>query len=113
MINVKDLYDKVNSVVGISQKDFISSFNETVLQLLTRYGEKYVFENTAPLDIESVDDTSDIYAEWRAPILNYVIYQKSGDQLRRQEYDTSLDYAYRTVWRQKLKKKRFKTNSWI
>ena len=113
MINVKDLYDKVNSVVGISQKEFISSFNEAVLQLLSRYGEKYVFDGTAPLDVMSIDDTSDIYSEWRSPIMNYVIYLKNGDQLRKQEFDSSLDYAYRTVWKRGLKKRKYRTKTWI
>lgn len=114
MINIKDLYDKANSVVGISQKEFLTYVNEAILQLLSRYGEKYVFENTASIDILSVEDTADIYPEWKSPILHYVIYLKNGDQVRKQEYDSSHDYAYRTLWKARMRgRNRFRPSSWV
>lgn len=113
MINVKDIYDKANSIAGMSQEKFITSFNEAILQLLSRYEERYVFENATPRDVVSIDERAPIHSEWKSPILNYVIYLKTGDSLRKNEYDTSLDYAYRTVWKKRLGiGKRFKTARW-
>lgn len=113
MINVKDIYDKANSVTGISQKDFITSFNEAVLQLISRYGENFVFDDAVPRDVTSVEESVKIYSEWKAPILHYVIYLKSGDALRKSEYDSSLDYAYRTIWKRRMRgKTRYRVSKW-
>ncbi len=113
MINVKDIYDKANSVVGMAQKDFVTAFNEAVLQLLSRYEDRYIFENSAPRDITGVDESVPIYGEWRSSLLHYVLYLKTGDALRKSEYDSSLDYAYRTVWKKRLGRyKRYKTPKW-
>lgn len=113
MINVKDIYDKANSVTGISQNEFITSFNEAVLQLLSRYGESFVFDKALPRDVTGVDETVPIYDEWRAPILHYVIYLKNGDALRKNEYDSSLDYSYRTLWKKKMNgRTHFRVSKW-
>lgn len=112
MINVKDIYDKANSVTGMSQKEFITSFNEAVLQLTSRYDDKLVFENAAPRDITGVDETVPIYKEWSAAILHYVIYLKNGDALRKSEYDASLDYTYRTVWKKRMRGTRYRVPRW-
>ena len=114
MINAKDIYDKANSIVGMSQKDFVTAFNEAVLQLQSRYEERYIFDKGVPSELTVVDETIPIYSEWSSSILNYVIYLKNGDQLRKTEYDTSLDYAYRTIWKKRLGHgKRFKSARWI
>ena len=113
MINAKDIYDKANSIVGMSQKDFVTAFNEAILQLSSRYEEKYIFENSVPSELTSVEDSIPIHREWRSAILNYVIYLKNGDALRKSEYDSNLDYAYRTIWKKRLGAgKKFKTARW-
>ncbi len=113
MINVKDIYDKANSVAAMSQTAFVTAFNEAVLQLLSRYEANYIFEKSVPMDITSVEDSIPIYGEWRSSILNYVVYLKNGDALRKSEYDSSLDYAYRTVWKKRLGScKRYRTPRW-
>lgn len=113
MINVKDIYDKANSVTPMSQAAFVTAFNEAVLQLLSRYEDRYIFENSAPRDITGVDESVPIYGEWRSSLLYYVIYLKTGDALRKSEYDSSLDYAYRTVWKKRLGRgRRFRTSRW-
>lgn len=113
MINVKDIYDKANSVTPMSQTAFVTAFNEAVLQLLSRYEDIYVFENGHPRDITSIEETVPIFAEWRSALLHYVIYLKTGDALRKSEYDSALDYTYRTIWKKRLGRgKRYKTASW-
>lgn len=113
MIYIKDLFDKANSIVGISQKEFLTSFNEALLQLNARYGEKFVFMAGVATDATSVEDTIGVYPEWRSAILNYVIYLKTGDQVRKGEYDSSMDYAYRTIWKRRMgKTKRYRVTRW-
>jgi hypothetical protein len=113
MINVKDIYDKANSITGVSQKEFVTFVNEAVLQLVGRYGGKYIYESGDGVEIKTVDDSIPVYAEWKIALINYVVYLKNGDALRKAEYDSSLDYIYRTIWKRRMgNRTKYRANSW-
>ena len=113
MIKIKDLYEKANSVTGMSQKEFLTYVNEALLQLNARYGDGFVYEDKE-VEVESVDSEVAVHKEWRSAILHYVIYLKNGDAVRKAEFDSSLDYSYRTIWKRlKGDKMHYRVPNWI
>lgn len=110
---VKDLYDRVNAVVGVSQEGFLTSLNEALFELCAKYGEASVFRTAKGQDITSVNDEVDVFDEWRAALIHYAVYSKNGDTVRYEKYEQSGDYAYRTVWLRRLgKRRRFHVPTW-
>lgn len=110
---VKDLYDRVNAVVGVSQEGFLASLNEALFDLCGRYGEESVFRCAKERDVTSVNDEIPVYDEWRAALIHYAVYGKSGDSVRLEKYEQAVDYAYRTVWLRRLgKRRRYHVPSW-
>ena len=110
---IKDLFDKANQAVPMSQDDFLAAFNEAVWTLCAKYGAKYIFSDGEEQEASSVNDELPIYPEWREPILCYVIYVKNGDAVRYERFESLGIYAHRTVWSKRFKKRRFKTPSWL
>lgn len=110
---VKDLYDKATTVAPMTQAEFLTFLAEGVGFLSARFGVSAVFENGVAAEAVSVEDSLPVYDAWKQSLLNYVIYSKNGDQLRRSEFEASLDYAYRTVWKGRMRgKNRYRVPHW-
>ena len=110
---IKDLYDKANAVFAISQADFLTAFNEAVLQVASKYGEESVFSNGILSEAAGVDDNLPIFAAWKPCFLHYILYLKAGDALRKSEYDVLVEEAYRTVWKKKMRgRSRYRAATW-
>ncbi len=110
---VKDLYDKVNQIVPSSQDDFLVCLNEGIASLVAKYGADAIFSDGRDGEAASISDELSLFGEWRECLLCYVVWQRSGDALRYERFETLGEYAYRTVWRKILKKKRrYRVPSW-
>lgn len=112
-MQIKEIYDKANAAVGVSQGDFLSALGEALLDISSRYGETAVFEGDVFYEVTSIDDDAPIRHPWKIALLHYVLWRKTGDGVRKTDYDAAISYAYRTVWRELSgKKKRFHVPSW-
>lgn len=110
---VKDLFDRVNAVVGVSQEGFLSSLNEALFELCAKYGDESVFHHAKERDVTSVNDEVPVYDEWRSALIHYAVYSANGDSARREKYEQAGDYAYRTVWLRRLgKRRRYRVPTW-
>lgn len=110
---VKDIYDKATTVCAMTQAEFLTFLSEAIGVLTSRYGVRAVFENGVFVEATSVEQTLPIDDAWKGCLHNYVIYQKNGDQLRRSEFESALDYTYRTVWKKRMRgKNRYRVPHW-
>ena len=110
---LKKLFASVRERCGVSQREFIEFFNSSVSFLQARYGAEYVAADGSTIqpitDENSPSPVHDIYIDG---IADNIVYLKNGDEARRVDFIAKSEYAYRTLWRSRVKNKRVKGDIW-
>lgn len=109
---LKELYDRCNGISPISQNDFVSAVNETIDRLVAKYGARAVFKKGERATITRYDDECAVFDEYMPVLKDGILYIKTKDSDRKKAYEESADYAYRTVWAEKIRRRRYRTPSW-
>ena len=116
VLDIVEVFLYVDSVLVqmlVSQREFVEFFNSSVSFLQARYGDEYVAAEGSTLrpitDENSPSPVHDIYIDGIADNIEYL---KSGEEARRVDFIAKSEYAYRTLWRSRVKKKRVKGDVW-
>lgn len=110
---LKKLFETVRARCGITQREFVDYFNSSVSFLSARYGVAFVSasgEGISPISDER--SPCPVKAVYLDAIGDNIEYLKSGDENRRVDFVAKSEYAYRTVWRERIKNKRIKGDAW-
>lgn len=97
----------------MSQTDFVAAANEAIDLLVMRYGVPAVFKAGERSAVVAYDDEAAIYDEYMPVLKDYIVYLKNGDAERRSSFESGANYAYRTVWAAKRKRRRYGVPSWM
>lgn len=97
----------------MSQADFIAAANETLDILVMRYGVAAVFKAGERSTVTAYDDEVAVYDEFMPVLKDYIVFLKNGDTTRKTAFESGADYAYRTVWSAKRKRRRYGVASWL
>jgi len=103
----------VRARCGISQREFVDYFNSSVSFLSARYGVLFVSANSEDvLPISDERSPCPVKSVYLDAIGDNIEYLKSGDENRRVDFVAKSEYAYRTVWRERIKNKKIKGDIW-
>ncbi|MBQ7011938.1 MAG: hypothetical protein IJN63_09560 [Clostridia bacterium] len=110
---LKQLFASVRERCGVTQREFVEYFNSSVCFLRARYGDEYITaDGTDAHLIADENSPSPIYEVYLDGIADNIVYLKSGDEARRVDFIAKSEYAYRTLWRSRVKNKRVRGESW-
>ena len=105
---VQEVYDKVTLSADCHQADFLTHFDTSVRAILAKYGSKYVLlpesQYTRP---SGIYDTVPVYEEYMNAIVDNILFLLTGNPDRKTDYVAEADDAYKTVWHEKMRGKRF------
>lgn len=110
---LKELYENVTHVQGTSQDVFMSHVDTTVRALMARYGEKYVLlPGTVWGKTVNIGTDMPVYEEYFPAIRDNVLYLLTGNGDRKTDYVAEAEDAYKTVWRKRMKNRRFRSSDY-
>ncbi len=103
---------------GMSQNDFMSLLNASMLEILNLYGDKYTVYDSDGQDVRramkalTINDGLDLRDEYFDALVCGVLYRYTGDTAYRNEFGNKAQAAYLNVWRQLSKGRTVKPNDW-
>lgn len=106
-MNTIALYDRVCLTAPLSPKEFVAYFNDTVTELITMFGDKYVCDGEYT-ELVSVNDGSNVYDMYSDAIVNNIIFLKTGNTDRKTDFLYKANKAYQYYWHKSIKKKQIK-----
>ncbi len=98
-MTVKKLFSRFCDSYDISQVEFIDYFNDAMMFLDARYGEKYVFSSHNDRYIETIDDEISVYPEYLDGVRGYLEYKFAGNEDGRVDFIEKSELAFKTVWK--------------
>lgn len=112
-MNTRSIYDRVCLTNPVDQNKFIQFFNDAVRFLVSNYDDKYVFEKDSEYsEIHHINDMSgvrDIYAD---SIVDGIISFITMDEMKKGDFYTKAELAYKKVWREFAKYRRRHGDRW-
>lgn len=101
-MNTRTLFERITRFAVMDTPSFLDYYNDSVLWLLSQYGEKYVLEKGARYRAaEVLDDPSPVRDAYTPAIMDHILYLASGDANRYALSQQAAESAYKTVWREK------------
>ena len=107
---LKELYENVTQVEACGQDKFLSHVDTTVRALIARYGERYVLlpGNQAWIRVREIESEIPVYEAYFPAIRDNVLFMLTGNGDRKTDYVAEAEDAYKSVWRRKMRGKRFR-----
>lgn len=110
---LKELYENVLQVQDCRQSAFLSHVDTTVRSLIARYGKKYVLLSGAEwVRTKNIEGEIPVAEEYFVPIRDNILYLLTGNPDRKTDYVQEAEDAYKTVWRRKMRNKRFRSSDY-
>lgn len=103
---------------GLSQNDFMSLLNASMLEILNLYGDKYtVYDSDGrgvrrAVKANTINDGLDLRDEYFDALVDAILFRYTGDAAYRSSFGDKAQAAYLNVWRQLSKGKTVKPNDW-
>lgn len=103
---------------GMSQNDFLSLLNASMLEILNLYGDKYTVYDSDGRDVRralranTINDGLDLRDEYFDALVDAVLLRYTGDTNYRTTFGNKAQAAYLNVWRQLSKGRTVKPNDW-
>lgn len=103
---------------GLSQNDFMSLLNASMLEILNLYGDKYTVYDSDGRDVRramkanSINDGLSLRDEYFDALVDAILFRYTGDAAYRSTFGDKAQAAYLNVWRQLSKGKTVKPNDW-
>ncbi|MBE6640273.1 MAG: hypothetical protein E7619_01675 [Ruminococcaceae bacterium] len=110
---LKKLFETLRERCGVTKREFTEYFNSSVSFLRARYGDEYItYDGTDAFPISDEASPCPVCEEYIDGICDNIAYLKTGNENYRVDFIAKSEYAYRTVWRMRIKNKRVKGESW-
>ena len=97
-MEIRSIFDRVTRRRAMHANEFLDAYNDVVMGLCARFGDKYVLLDGAVRtdagSIDSPDSVLDIYAP---AIVDGIIWRTSGDENAHALHDSEAVNAYKTV----------------
>ena len=100
-MNIIKIYERVTQTTAVDESSFIMYLNETVNELIGKYRPRYVIlPDTVFTEVESIDDTLNVYDFYAQCITENIIFLITGDQNKKMEFINHAQQAYIAVYRE-------------
>ena len=110
---LKTLFESVRERCGVSKREFARYFNASVSLLRSKYGDSYITaEGTDAFPIADECSPSPVYDIYLDAIGDNIEFLKTGKESARVDFLAKSEYAYRTVWRGRVKDSKVKGDRW-
>ena len=108
------VFEKTNLVVPIEQKDFFSFFEDTIIELTSSYGEKFVFsdESYAFMPPENLEAQIPVLPLYVKAITENIIFLAGAGDNHKGEFIRLAKDAYISYWKDDAKGRKVKRNRW-
>lgn len=108
------VFEKVNLVFPLEQRDFLSYFEDTVAELSSMYGEKFIFSDgkydfTPP---ESINLEVPVLEYYQKAITENILFLAGAGDEHKSEFMRQAKDAYLKYWSDNAKGKKLRRNGW-
>ena len=108
------VFEKVNLVVPIEQRDFINYFEDSVKELTSMYGERFVLtdgeKSFAPP--EFIDTDIKIKDKYEKAIVENILFLAGAGDVHQSEFIRQSKNAYLSYWNENAKDRKLVRNRW-
>lgn len=110
---IRELYDKITLANPCSQADFLTHYDTSVRSLQARYGTRYVIlpGTTYSRPAGLLEDVP-VHEEYMMAIYDNILFLLTGNGDRKTDYVAEAEDAYKTVWKQYMRGKRFRDSGY-
>ncbi len=110
---LKTLFESVRERCGVTKREFARYFNASVSLLRAKYGDSYITaEGTDAFPVIDEYSPSPVYEIYLDAIADNIEFLKTGREASRVDFLAKSEYAYRTVWRERVKDLKVKGDRW-
>lgn len=102
----KEIYDRICAESPCGEQAFLRHLDSTIRFLESKYGKKYVYISQYQKPITINEDIS-VCEEYLPAIIDNIIFLITKDADRRTDAVVEADYAYKIVWSEKVRGKKF------
>lgn len=111
-VSILEIYEKVNLVIPIEQRQFFNYFEDTVTELQAMYSG-FVFEKDAEFTPPtSLSDENVILPLYSGAIVDNIIFLANGEEIRKTEFMRKSRDAFLKYWNDNAKGKKMKGRKW-
>lgn len=111
-MSILEIYEKVNLVIPIEQRQFFNYFEDTVTELQAMYSG-FVFEKDAEFTPPtSLSDENVILPLYSGAIVDNIIFLANGEEIRKTEFMRKSRDAFLKYWNDNAKGKKMKGRKW-
>ena len=110
-MNILSIYDTCTHAVPMEQDAFLSRLDTTVRALMSRFQPHYVCRDRY-VTPTSVRDEIPVYDAYMPAVVDNILYLTTGDTARKADYVEEARDAYKTVWSEKARGKKFVDGGW-
>ena len=111
-MDVLSIYERVNFTHPMDQNSFFSYLTDAIGELVSFYGEKYVFFKPDHTVISSLDDGLNIFPHYESALVDDVLFYATHDASRKTDFTSKAQMAYHTVWKIINHGKRIRKDKW-
>ncbi len=113
-VKLLKVFEKVNLVFPLEQRDFLSYFEDTVAELSSMYGEKFIFSDgkydfTPP---ESINSEVPVLEYYQKAITENILFLAGAGDEHKSEFMRQAKDAYLKYWSDNAKGKKLRRNGW-
>lgn len=106
---IKTIFEKVNLTAPIEQRRFFNYFNDSVNELCTMFGERFVFgkdeagktKEYAP--ITALEDECAVLPLYSGAIVDNILFLSGAGETYKSEFMRKAENAYLEYWRENAK----------
>ena len=106
------VFEKVNLVVPIEQRDFINFFEDTVAELSSMYDERFVFTDGTLTLPKSIDTEIKIKDKYEKAIVENILFLAGAGDVHQSEFIRQSKNAYLSYWNENAKGRKLVRNRW-
>lgn len=106
------VFEKVNLVVPIEQRDFINFFEDTVAELSSMYDERFVFTDGTLTLPESINTDVKIKDKYEKAIVENILFLAGAGDVHQSEFIRQSKNAYLSYWNENAKGRKVVRNRW-
>ena len=109
-MNIKSIFEKVNLLYPLEQRKFFNYLSDTINELITKYGEKFVIDGEALVfpDMATIESEINILPMYEKAIVNNVLFLCGAGETYISEFMRLAEEAYLYYYRQNAKNRRLK-----
>lgn len=113
-MKIIDIFEKVNLTVPIEQRDFLNYVEDTIHELSSMYGEKFIFSGddykfTSP---DSINEEIPVHEHYKKAIAENVLFLAGAGDVHQHEFIRQSRDAYLRYWNEDAKDRKLRRNRW-